>query len=97
MTHQLSYAHLLENARTETARLQTLTQDITTELYQMSQHYLRMGWHKGFQDYYAQRREVHTQLVYAEADLQRSKARERKLAALVAAGEVRGRELLAVA
>lgn len=93
----LSYSLLLERARTETARLKTLTEDITTELYQMSVHYLRMGWHAGFDDYYAQRREVHTRLVYAEADLQRSKARERKLAALVVAGEVRGCELLAVA
>jgi hypothetical protein len=27
-------------------------ENLKTELFQMSQHYLRSGWHRGFDDYY---------------------------------------------
>lgn len=54
-------AELLTLAQAETARLEKLVKDLDTELFQMSQHYLRMGWHRGFDDYYAQRREITVQ------------------------------------
>lgn len=54
----LSYTELLNRATAESERLENLIQDLNKELFQMSQHYLRMGWHRGFDDYYAQRREV---------------------------------------
>lgn len=85
----LSYPELLNRAQGETARLKATVDELKTELDQMTTHYLRTGWHRGFDDYYAQRREVYTRLAIAERKLETSRARERRLAVLVAQGQIR--------
>jgi hypothetical protein len=89
----LAYPALLVIAQAESARFEIRIENLKTELFQMSQHYLRSGWHRGFDDYYYQRREVSTKLLYAERDLVRSQARERTLRAKIAEGKVRVPEL----
>lgn len=91
----LSYTDLLTIATAESERLRTLIEELKTELFQMSAHYLKSGWNKGFSDYYAQRREVYTRQVYAEADLQRCRGYAAILRKDIAAGRVR--EAVAVA
>lgn len=86
---QLSYAQLLEKAHAETVRLKTTVDELKTELDQMTTHYLRTGWHRGFDDYYSQRREVYTRLAITERKLERSRGREAALKVKIAAGEVR--------
>lgn len=85
----LSYSDLLERAQGESNRLQDAANDLKTELDQMTAHYLRTGWHHGFDDYYSQRREVYTQLAITERNLEKSQGREAILRGKIAAGEVR--------
>lgn len=85
----LSNEELLTRAQAQSAQLETRVKELKTELFQMSQHYLRSGWHAGFDDYYAQRREVNTLLLYAERDLIRSQGREIILRKRIAEGHVR--------
>lgn len=85
----LTNEELLTRAQARSTELKAEVEDLKTELFDMSQHYLRMGWHRGFDDYNAQRREVSTQLLYAEADLVRSQGGEAILRHKIAAGEIR--------
>jgi hypothetical protein len=91
----LTYEELLTRAQADSATLETDVKSLKKELFDMSQHYLRMGWHRGFNDYYAQRREVSTQLLYTQRDLVRSQGREIILRHKIAAGEVRVPEIAA--
>lgn len=86
----LSYSQLLERAQGETARLKATVDELSNELDEMGINFLKLGWHKGFESYYLERREVHTRLVYAERDLERSRRREAECRRRIAAGEVRG-------
>jgi hypothetical protein len=69
----------LERQEAETKRLEAKVEALKKEHFQMGQHFLKSSWHRGFDDYYSQRREVYVKLIYAEADLVRSKAKEAAL------------------
>jgi hypothetical protein len=74
----------LERQHTETVCLEALVKDLEKELFDIHQHLLLTNWNCGFNDYYPKRREVFTKLVYAEADLKRSKAKEEALKRVMA-------------
>jgi hypothetical protein len=77
----------LQRQLAETERLEALVEALKTEHFQMGQHFLKSSWHRGFDDYYSQRREVYVKLIFAEADLVRSKAKEAALINAIARRE----------
>ncbi|MBA3829935.1 MAG: hypothetical protein H0X33_13425 [Taibaiella sp.] len=69
----------LERQQDITKQLEGEYQALLNEFSQMSAHYQRSGWHRGFDDYRQQKIDCNTRIIYKQADLHRSRLKEAAL------------------